>query len=268
MGSRTWIKIYCDKWLEGSLREEPLAMRAVWIDLLTLAGSGKYGDSGHIGLTKNIGLSNADFVKIFNISIPTWSKIRLQLVATNRIKILHGNVIEIVNWSKYQSEYNRQRPYRQEKEPESCNQKLHVEKEKEKEKEKESAAASSSLGGGNDSSPPLYDSDFETVRTAYEQDFGLLVPLQGQMIEDALRRWPVVWIVEAMNIAVANNVRKWAYVKGILERWENEGKGNENESKQDTEFPPYEEIVAPDGHLIGVGQTIEDIRRRDREAGF
>ena len=126
----------------------------------------------------------------------------------------------------------------------------------------------SSFKEENDSTPPFHDSGFETVRTAYERDFGLLVPLQGQMIDDALRRWPVVWIVEAMNIAVANNVRKWAYVKGILERWENEGKGNENESKQDTEFPPYEDVVAPDGHLIGVGQTIEDIRRRDREAGF
>jgi len=259
MGSRTWIKVYCDKWLEGSLREEPLAIRAVWIDLLTLAGSGKYGDSGHIGLTKNIGLSNADLVKIFNISIPTWSKIRLQLVATNRIKILHGNVIEIVNWSKYQSEYNRQRPYRQEKEPESCNQKLHVEKEKEKEKEKESAAASSSLGGGNDLTPPK-EGSFEE----YAEELRDRFPYLDFDLE--LEKFQLYWSEGSRKLkrpksALLNWMKK-------AERWESEGRGIQNESKRASVDPPYEEIVAPDGHLIGVGQTIEDIRRRDREAGF
>ena len=46
MTSRTWIKVYCDKWLSGTIREEQPDVRSVWIDLLTLAGSGQFGDIG------------------------------------------------------------------------------------------------------------------------------------------------------------------------------------------------------------------------------
>jgi len=291
LGSRTWIKIYCDKWLTGSLRDDPPEIRGVWIDLLALAGSGQYGDSGEIKLANEIGLTDAQICEILSIKKALWQRAKQRFLITNRIKIGQKSAILIVNWAKYQSEYERQRDYRPPRKSsesqiealsvnrgktvtKSYNAKLQPKVRPEKEIEIEMVPHPTpgvgvfSFKEENDSIPPFHDSGFETVRTAYERDFGLLVPLQGQMIEDALRCWPVVWIVEAMNIAVANNVRKWAYVKGILERWENEGKGIENESKQDTEFPPYEEIVAPDGHLIGVGQTIEDIRRRDREAGF
>lgn len=113
MGNRTWIKVYCDKWLEGTLREESAEIRGVWIDLLALAGGGPYGDTGEIKLANGIGFTDRQIAEILHISKPLWRKAKQRFLETNRIKISHRGAISIANWSKYQSEYRRQKKYRQ-----------------------------------------------------------------------------------------------------------------------------------------------------------
>lgn len=34
MARRSWIKIHCDKWLRGSIRQEPAFVRGIFVDLL------------------------------------------------------------------------------------------------------------------------------------------------------------------------------------------------------------------------------------------
>ena len=58
----------------------------------------------------------------------------------------------------------------------------------------------------------------------YEQNIGPLTPLIADELRDAEQTYPLRWIEEAIKIAVENNVRKWRYVLGILERWRQEGK--------------------------------------------
>ena len=116
MGSRTWIKVYCDKWLGGTLREESPDVRGVWIDLLTLAGSGQYGDTGEVKLTNGIGFTDKQICEILRIQPALWRRAKERFLQTERIKISPKGAICITNWSKYQSEYNRQKPYRQPKE--------------------------------------------------------------------------------------------------------------------------------------------------------
>ncbi|HFQ92784.1 MAG TPA: DnaD domain protein, partial [Anaerolineae bacterium] len=58
----------------------------------------------------------------------------------------------------------------------------------------------------------------------YEQNIGPLTPLVADELRDAEQTYPPRWIEEAIQIAVENNVRKWRYVLGILERWHQEGK--------------------------------------------
>ena len=116
MGSRTWIKIYCDKWLMGTLREDAPDVRGVWIDLLTLAGIGQYGDTGEIKLTNGVGFTDGQIAEILHIPKSLWLKAKHRLLETERIEISPRGAIRIVKWSKYQSEYNRQKPYRQPKE--------------------------------------------------------------------------------------------------------------------------------------------------------
>ena len=141
MGSRTWIKVYCDKWLEGTLREEVPAIRSVWIDLLTLAGGGRYGDSGEIKLTNGVGYSDKQICEILTIKPSLWKKAKQRFLETERITISPRGAISIIKWSKYQSEYERQKRYRQAKTEDPMSEpksplRIPLEKEKEKESEK------------------------------------------------------------------------------------------------------------------------------------
>lgn len=62
------------------------------------------------------------------------------------------------------------------------------------------------------------------VFVLYEQNIGPLTPLIADELRDAEQTYPLRWIEEAIQKAVANNVRKWRYVLAILERWRQEGK--------------------------------------------
>jgi DNA replication protein len=60
----------------------------------------------------------------------------------------------------------------------------------------------------------------------YEQNFGLIQsPILAEELKDAEQTYPQDWIKDAFYIAVSNNVRRWAYVRSILERWTHEGRG-------------------------------------------
>ncbi|MCW5852473.1 MAG: DnaD domain protein [Anaerolineae bacterium] len=66
-----------------------------------------------------------------------------------------------------------------------------------------------------------------SIYTLYEQNIGLLQPLIAEQLRDAEETYPNEWIAEAFKRAVENNVRKWTYVRAILERWRLEGKSDE-----------------------------------------
>jgi len=119
LGKRTWIKIYCDKWVGGTIREEPPAVRGIFIDLLALAGSGNYGEVGQIKLANEVGLPDTTLQKLLRLTEDEWVPAKDRLVATDRITVTGDNIITIVNWDKYQSEYQRLREYTTKGTPES-----------------------------------------------------------------------------------------------------------------------------------------------------
>jgi DnaD/phage-associated family protein len=63
-----------------------------------------------------------------------------------------------------------------------------------------------------------------SIYTLYEQNIGLLTPLLAERLQDAEARYPLEWIEQAFEEAVANNKRSWRYIERILERWAAEGK--------------------------------------------
>jgi len=73
-----------------------------------------------------------------------------------------------------------------------------------------------------------------TVFTLYEQNIGPLTPMVAERLRDAENAFPGGWIEEAMEIAVANNVRRWRYIEAILDRWQTEGK-DERKDRGDSE---------------------------------
>jgi DnaD/phage-associated family protein len=58
----------------------------------------------------------------------------------------------------------------------------------------------------------------------YEDNIGLISPILADELREAEETYPASWIEDAFRIAVANNVRKWRYIRAILERWATEGR--------------------------------------------
>lgn len=70
--------------------------------------------------------------------------------------------------------------------------------------------------------------------TLYEQNIGPLTPMIAEHLREAEGTYPAAWVEEAFHIAVDNNVRKWSYVRAILEGWRTRGK-DEREDRGSTE---------------------------------
>jgi hypothetical protein len=115
MSSRTWIKLYCENWLTGTLRTETPEVRSVWADLLALVGNNKYSDYGRLQLSPDIGYSDQQIVKILKIPLRLWVEAKQRFIATDRITVDDDNIISIQNWSKYQVDYTRQIKYKKSK---------------------------------------------------------------------------------------------------------------------------------------------------------
>ena len=58
----------------------------------------------------------------------------------------------------------------------------------------------------------------------YEDNIGLISPILADELKDAEMTYPLEWIEDAFKIAVENNVRKWSYIRAILERMATAGR--------------------------------------------
>jgi DnaD/phage-associated family protein len=67
----------------------------------------------------------------------------------------------------------------------------------------------------------------------YEENIGPLTPMIADMLRDAEETYPEAWIRDALEIALANNVRRWRYVEAILRSWKEEGR-DERKDRQDS----------------------------------
>lgn len=63
-----------------------------------------------------------------------------------------------------------------------------------------------------------------TIYRLYEENIGALTPMISDELKDMEREFPAHWLEEAMGIAVQANKRNLRYVRGVLERWQNEGR--------------------------------------------
>ena len=60
----------------------------------------------------------------------------------------------------------------------------------------------------------------------YQNDFGMLSQYLSEEIGADYDEYGGRWLIDAMGIALRQNVRKWSYVSGILKRWKIEGKND------------------------------------------
>jgi len=72
----------------------------------------------------------------------------------------------------------------------------------------------------------------------YEDNISLISPIIADELKDAEATYPQEWIEAAFKTAVENNVRKWSYIRAILERMAASGPG-EHKQQKDTEKAWY-----------------------------
>jgi hypothetical protein len=93
------------------------AERWVWFGLLLLAGDSPV--EGKIAISTDIGFEDHQLAELLHVDLKLFKKAKSKCLEFDKIRVLPTNVLEITNWKKYQSEYRRQKPYRQEKEEKS-----------------------------------------------------------------------------------------------------------------------------------------------------
>lgn len=110
---RSWIKLYVGQTLRGSCFSEMLPdERFVWFGFLLLGGDNPI--EGKISVTESMGYSFEQLADLLKCNTELIKRSVKKMVKFDKIKMDGSNIIEIINWQKYQSEYQRQRNYREE----------------------------------------------------------------------------------------------------------------------------------------------------------
>jgi len=110
---RSWIKLYIDQTLRGSCFSEMLPEeRFIWFGFLLLAGDN--ASEGKISVTENTGYSIEQLSDLLKCEPELINRSIKKMVKYEKIQVDKKNVIKIIKWEKYQSEYQRQRKYREE----------------------------------------------------------------------------------------------------------------------------------------------------------
>ena len=108
--TRKWIKLWCYERLHGSVSYQLTeAEQSIWDKFLCLAGLCKY--DGLIADNDRRPYPHSFIVHEFHTTEKLFNSTLAKCTAEGRI-IENAEGIRITNWDRYQSDYNRQKPYR------------------------------------------------------------------------------------------------------------------------------------------------------------
>ena len=201
-----------DECLRGSIRLElDTAERGIWYDLLLFAGACR--KPGQISANPVMPYPHDFIAGTLKIPLEFFEATLIKLEEQGRI---HENEtgIHIVNWDKYQSEYQRQKPYRDLEEKPTKQLPLPV------------------------------DEKLASLIKLYEENIGIITPISAEQLKDIADKYSPDWFKDAVAEAVKANVRKLSYIESILERWSVEGKGTPKGIKKKGELPKH--YLTPD----------------------
>ena len=109
---RTWIKLYVDQTLRGTCFEElEPDERFVWFGFLLLSGDNLI--EGKISVTDKVGYTVEQLAGLLDCKVELIERSIKKFVKYGKVKVDKNNVIKICKWEKYQSEYQRQKKYRE-----------------------------------------------------------------------------------------------------------------------------------------------------------
>jgi hypothetical protein len=109
---RNWIKLYVDQVLRGSMFNElEPDERFVWFGFLCLGGDSPI--EGKICVSEKFGYTDEQLADLLKVSTDLIKKAKRKFIKYDKIVLEENNIVTICNWKKYQSEYDRQRVYRE-----------------------------------------------------------------------------------------------------------------------------------------------------------
>lgn len=115
--ARQWVKIWVKESLRGTMRLDfTPAERGVWYDLIVLAGDCR--QEGTIAPGPGREYPIKWIAATLRVPPALLKRVLQKCVESERIH-MNGDGITILNWNKYQSEYDRQKPYRERKKEQS-----------------------------------------------------------------------------------------------------------------------------------------------------
>ena len=92
--------------------------------------------------------------------------------------------------------------------------------------------------GSNAERPPVQLApERPNIYRIYEENIGPITPMVADILKADEADYPSEWIEEAVRQAVARNARNWKYVQAILKRWRTEGRGNEQNRRDNSQSP-------------------------------
>lgn len=110
--AKKWIKLWIAENLRGTIRWDFTAEeRGVWYDLLAIAGESRH--EGYLAANTEYEYPDTWIAATLNIPLKLLQRVVAKCEATDRIERTESG-LRIVNWSKYQSEYERQAKYKKE----------------------------------------------------------------------------------------------------------------------------------------------------------
>ena len=234
MSEIKWIKITTDIFDDEKIRlidalPEHDAILVIWFKILTLAG--RQGGNGLLMMNDRLHYNDEMLAAIFNRPITT---IRLALQTFEQfgmIEIING-VISLPNWEKHQNVDGI------EKTKEQTRKRVARYREKQKQLLENGNVTSNVTVTQSNATDIEIDTDREKDKEnivvidkqnfvqEIEANLGRgLVKFEFDMINDYLLNQKVstALFLEAVKIAVANNVRKFNYIARILDNWINQG---------------------------------------------
>ena len=108
-----WIRLWPDYIINGTTFDELDAeVRGVWFSFLALAGYSPF--PGEICIAKSLPYTREQMAAIIKIDIGILNRAidRMSCEEVRKIKVNETGTISILNWNKYQTEYERQKPFR------------------------------------------------------------------------------------------------------------------------------------------------------------
>lgn len=109
MPRKRWVKLWTQEWISGTTRWElEPDERSIFADFLAMAGDSP--EQGKICYYPGVPVTRDQLCKALNVSMELLDRAIDKMVRVGKIK-LNDDIVHVINFERYQSEYERTRKY-------------------------------------------------------------------------------------------------------------------------------------------------------------